>query len=348
MPDFGYPPVHFGGWSGPKFHWYVSTAGHNTVVVDGRDQERPSDGCTTLWADGECFRAIRADGSALYRIPRYERTVAMVDISENSSYLLDVFRVVGGRDHAKFMHSHFGAISTHGLTLTPAADFGYETQMRDFRRDGQPDAGWHADWKVEDRFGYLDEGRDIHLRYTDLTEDAEACTAEAWVALRGFGGNETAWIPRVMVRRQSDAAPLASTFVGVIEAYEGAPGIAGIRRLSMEGEIEHGRQLTDVGVEIDLADGRRDVILTRDVENTVRDGGQMLRRDWSMRTDGELCIVRRGPDGLASTIVICNGKSFRAGDTALDFENRTEYAEVGFESGAPVILAGSGTLVRKD
>ena len=347
MPDFGYPPVHFGGWSGPRFHWYVSTAGHNTVVVDGKDQERPADGESTLWADGGCFRAIRADGSALYGIPRYERTVAMVDISENSSYLLDVFRVVGGRDHAKFMHSHFGAISTHGLTLTPAADFGYETQMRNFRRDRQPDAGWHADWKVDDRFGYLDEGRDVHLRYTELTEDAEACTAEAWVALRGFGGNETAWIPRVMVRRQSDEEPLASAFVGVIEAYEGAPAVSGVRRLSMEGEIERGRQLTDVGVQIDLADGRRDVILTRDVENTVRDRGQMLRRDWSMRTDGELCMVRRGADGSVSRIAICNGKSLRAGDTALDFEERAEYAEVGFESGSPEILAGSGDLIQQ-
>ena len=347
MPDFGYPPVHFGGWSGPKFHWYVSTAGHNTVVVDGKDQERPADGDAALWADGECFRAIRADGPALYRIPRYERTVAMVDVSEHSSYLLDVFRVVGGRDHAKFMHSHFGAVSTHGLTLAPAEDFGYETQMRNFRRDGQPDSGWHADWKVEDRFGYIEEGRDVHLRYTDLTDEAEACTAEAWVALRGFGGNETAWIPRVMVRRQSDDEPLASAFVGVIEAYEGAPAVSGVRRLSMEGEIERGRQLTDVGVEIDLADGRRDVILARDVENTVRDGGQMVRSDWSMRTDGELCMVRRGADGSVSRIAFCNGKSLRAGDTALDFEERTEYAEVGFESGSPEILAGSGDLIQQ-
>lgn len=347
MPDFGYPPVHYGGWSGPKFHWYVSTAGHNTVVVDGKDQERPSDGDATLWADGECFRAIRVDGSALYRIPRYERMVAMVDVSENSSYLLDVFRVAGGRDHAKFMHSHFGAISTHGLSLAPTEEFGYETQMRNFRRDGQPDTGWHADWKVEDRFGYIEEGRDIHLRYTDLTEEAEACTAEAWVALRGFGGNETAWIPRVMVRRQSDDEPLASAFIGVIEAYEGVPSVSGVHRLSMEGEIEHGRQVTDVGVEIDLADGRRDVILVRDVENTVRDNGQMLRRDWSVRTDGELCMVRRSDDGSVSRIAICNGKSVRAGDTALDFEKRTEYAEIGFESGSPEILAGSGDLIQQ-
>ena len=64
MPDFGYPPVQFGG-------------------------------------------------------KQFERTVALVDVSELESYVLDVFRVVGGTDHAKFQHSHFGTIETTGLTLKP-------------------------------------------------------------------------------------------------------------------------------------------------------------------------------------------------------------------------------------
>ena len=346
MPDFGYPPVHYGGWSGPKFHWYVSTAGHNTVVVDGKDQERPSDGESTLWADGEQFRAVRASGSALYRIPRYERTVAMVDVSEDSGYLLDVFRVVGGRDHAKFMHSHFGTISTRGLSLEPAADYGYETQMRNFMRDARSAPGWHVDWKVEDRYEYLEGNRDIHLRYTDLTEGAEVSTAEAWVALRGFGGNETAWIPRVMVRRQSDVDPLASTFVGVIEAYEGAPEISGVRRLRLEGGNGGLSQVADVAVEIELADGRRDVILAGDVEIAERDGGQMVQDDRGIRADGELCMVRLDRDGAVMAVSVCNGSSLHVGDTHLELKAKTDYVEVRFDSGAPRIVAGNGDLIQ--
>jgi len=344
MPDFGYPPVHFGGWSGPKFHWYVSTAGHNTVVVDGKDQERPSDGESTLWADGERFRAIRANGSALYGIPRYERTVAMVDTSDESSYLLDVFRVAGGRDHAKFMHSHFGTISTRGLSLAPAVDFGYETQMRNFMSDGQPAPGWHVDWKVEDRFGYLEEGRDIHLKYTDLTDGAEASTAEAWVALRGFGGNETGWIPRVMVRRQSDTAPLASTFVGVIEPFEGESTLSGVRRLSLMDEDGGVPSDSDVAVEIELADGRRDVILAKDVDDTGRKDGWMLQKDRDIRTDAELCLVREGRDGEVVSVAICKGRTVHAGDTTLEMRAETDFVEVRVDSGARAIVAGNGIL----
>ncbi len=344
MPDFGYPPVHYGGWSGPKFHWYVSTAGHNTVVVDGKDQERPSDGESTLWADGDQFRAIRANGSALYGIPRYERTVAMVDTSDIGSYLLDVFRVAGGRDHAKFMHSHFGKISTRGLALTPAADYGYETQMRDFMSDERPAPGWHVDWKMEDRFGYLEEDRDVHLRYTDLTAGAQASTAEAWVALRGYGGSETAWIPRVMVRRQSDAGPLASTFVGVIEPYEGESAIAGVRRLSLQVEDSGDPWDSDVAVEIVLTDGRRDVVLARDAEDKGRDGGWMLQKDTDIRTDAELCMVRRGRDGEMMSVAICKGNAVHVGDTALDLQAESDFAEVRFDSGAPAVVAGDGIL----
>ena len=41
MPDFGYPPVQFGGWGSRRAHWYRSTPAHNTVVVDDRDTMRP-------------------------------------------------------------------------------------------------------------------------------------------------------------------------------------------------------------------------------------------------------------------------------------------------------------------
>ena len=344
MPDFGYPPVHYGGWSGPKFHWYVSTAGHNTVVVDGKDQERPSDGESTLWADGEEFRAIRANGSELYRIPRYERTVAMVDTSDESSYLLDIFFVTGGRDHAKFMHSHFGEMTTRGLTLASAKDYGYETQMRDFMSDENPAPGWHVDWKAEDRFGYLVENRDVHLRYTDLTAGAQASTAEAWVALRGYGGTETAWIPRVMVRRQSDAGPLASTFVGVIEPYEGEPAITGVRRLSLEREDGKSPVDSNVAVEIELADGRRDVVLARDAEGAGREGGRIMQKDRDIRTDAELCMVRWVRGGELLSVAICKGRTVHVGDAALDLQAETDFVEVRFDSGVPAIVAGNGIL----
>ena len=332
MPDFGYPPVHCGGWSGPKFHWYVSTAGHNTVVVDGKDQQKPAHGETTLWGAGETFRVLRASGKALYGIPQYERTVAMVDVSDEDFYVVEVFRVVGGRDHAKFMHSHFGGISTQGLALKPGQDYGYETQMRHFKCDPKPAPGWHVDWKVEDRFGFLKGNPDVHLRYTDLTAQAQAHTAEAWISFMNDASRglyTEAWIPRIMVRRQADAAPLVSTFVGVIEPYEGRSAIAGMRRLRLE--TPNGTAFPDahVAVEISLMDGRRDLIVMADVENpqglkpafSGADG--LVQPDWDLHLKGELCWVRKRAD--LTHIALCKGTSVRAGNTTLAQE--TDFAE---------------------
>jgi len=345
MPDFGYPPVHFGGWSGPKFHWYVSTAGHNTVVVDGKDQEKRAGGDTTLWAEGEAFRAIRVSGKDLYKIPQYERTVVTVDISDEDGYILDLFRVVGGSDHAKFMHSHFGTLTTEGLTLQPGEDFGYETQMRNFNVDPKAAPGWQADWKIEDRYGYLNEARDIHLRYTDLTTQAEAHTAEAWVALAGYGGNETAWIPRIMVRRKGDD-DLSSTFAGVIEAYEGSSGITSVKRLALEQNDGQPCPDSNVAVEIKLADGRRDLILALDADNPNHlDHSLVVQKDWEAHFEGQLCWIRKDANDIVQKVVLCKGKSVQVGGHALILKEETAFLEVRYEGEDPVVVAGDGEMV---
>jgi hypothetical protein len=90
----------------PQAKWYALTAAHNTVVVDGKDHHTnapaPVAGRITLWAKGRWFRVMRASGTEMTGGHRFERTVVMVDISERDCYLLDIIRVVGGQDHAKF------------------------------------------------------------------------------------------------------------------------------------------------------------------------------------------------------------------------------------------------------
>ena len=172
----------------------------------------------------------------------------LVDVSENEGYVVDIFEVTGGQDHAKFFHSYYGTTTPRGLRLQPAPDFGQGTLMRNFRTDPAPAAGWSVDWQIDDRNHDLPVPRDIHVRYTDLTEGASASLCEGWVAVKGYESDESAWIPRVMVRRQSAVAPLASTFVAVIEPYEGKSNLAQIRRSGPE------------TLEITLCDGRRDVL----------------------------------------------------------------------------------------
>ncbi len=260
MPDFGYPPVQFGGWNNPKADWYRGSASHNTVVVDGKNHESGR-GKTTFWADQSPFQVMRCSCPRMIDGRLFERTVILVDVSDESFYLFDVFRVAGGHDHAKFFHSHFGTVTPAGLNLQPGEDYGNDTFMRDFRVDPNPELGWSVDWVIEDRRGYLEPRTPVHLRYTDLTRDAEAHLCEGWICADNYESTEEAWIPRVMTRRRSQEGELESTFVAVIEPYRERPSIEHIERLPEP----------YVTVDLTLTDGRRDLIVLDDPE-----GGEAL------------------------------------------------------------------------
>jgi oligo-alginate lyase len=345
MPDFGYPPVQYGGWHSPRSHWYSMTASHNTVVIDGFNLQKAT-GKTTLWDDGEQFKVIRASAPEMINGKQYERTIALVDISDSNFYLFDVFRVIGGTDHAKFFHSHFGTITTSGLSLSPAGDYGNGTQMRSFAIDPSPKPGWYVDWKIEDFYNYLPKGSDIHLRYTDLTKGAEAYTCQGWLSVGGYGESGEAWIPRIMVRRTSAAKSLTSTFVSVIEPYEHTSGITGIRRLPIESLDGVMYPDQNAAVEVELSDGRRDLIVAADVENPMglvpsRAVNKVLvQKEWELSSDAELCMVRRDSKGEIQRIVICGGKIVQVGTSVLKLKKPSDFFECRFDKGKIVVVSG--------
>ena len=310
MPDFGYPPVQFGGWDSARSRWYHMTASHNTIVVDGKNQANAS-GTTTLWKDGRVLKAVRASCPAMIGGRQFERTVASVDAGTGRFYVLDVFRVVGGKDHAKFMHSHFATLRAEGLKLEPGLDYEYGTHMRNFRHDTAPGPGWNVTWDIEDRYGYLTDGARVRLRYTDLTAGGAVATAEAWVIQGGYDSSQETWIPRLMVRRTADREPLASCFVGIIEPYSNQSAIQAVERLVPTVE---GKAMPDgnVALRVDLADGRADLIVVLDTENPLnlrpsRADGAVQVSAWGLVTDAELCLVRLNAAGQVEAATRCGG-----------------------------------------
>lgn len=351
LPDFGYPPVQYGGWAGPKFSWYVITPSHNTVVVDGQSQPAAA-GRTTLWTTGQAFQVLRASGPELIGGSQFERTVALVDLSERDFYVVDLFRVVGGKDHAKFLHSHFGQIETAGLSLQPAEEYGHGALMRNFQGDRQAQPGWSVDWKIEDRYGYLPPGSDVHLRYTDLTKQAEAYIAEAWVSIGGFTGTEEAWIPRILVRRQAEAAPLASTFVGVIEPYEKTSSLGLVRRLPLETSQGVAYSDANVAVEVQLQDGRRDLFVAADVENplgltpALADQKVLVQPDWAVKLEGEACFVRQDVAGRIQRLALCRGRFLQVGEVEVALKTDVDCIEVVWGPDGPAVVAGDPEAVQ--
>ena len=344
LPDFGYPPVQYGGWGAPRAVWYTQTVAHNTVVVDGQNTQAGS-GTMTAWADGQQCRVMRAAAALLVGGQQYERTVALVDLSERDSYIVDIFRVVGGREHTKFMHSHFGQITPEGLSLQPVEETTGGAQMRSFRHDLHPAEVWSVDWTIEDHLKYLPPGSDLHLRYTDLTPGTEVLTAEGWVAVGLYGGTADAWIPRVMVRRRTEQAPLASTFVGVIEPYEQRSSLASIRRLELEMADGTLCGPSDVAVEIRLADGRRDIVVALDTENPLgqaeRSAGPLLQRATGIRIDGQFGLVRFDASGKPQRALLCLGKSLEVGEFRLARTHNIRWVELDLGNPAAPVLSGS-------
>ena len=255
------------------------------------------------WVDGVLIQQCRNDG--LPHIAgvkkRYERTVVLLD-----RYLVDIFRVAGGQDQAKFFHSYYGTVTPRGLNLQSAPEYGHGTLLRNFRTDLNPAPGWSVDWQIQDRHHYLPAPRDIHLRYTDLTMGAAASLCEGWVAVQSYESNEVAWVPRVMVRRQA----AESTFVAVLEPYEGHSAIAGIQRLPTATE-------GDVLIEVKFVDGRRDLIFSADAG---------LQTD-ALATDGALGWIRYTPAGAVAHIALCHGQKLRAGPAVVELSAKADFYE---------------------
>ncbi|MGQ9455465.1 MAG: heparinase II/III domain-containing protein [Armatimonadota bacterium] len=337
MSEFGYPQVQYGGWKSPRAVWYKKSAAHNTVVVDRRDLARAA-GKTTLWADGAMVRAIRASCPEMIGGERFERTVMLIDASDKDSYVVDVFRVVGGSEHAKFTHSCYATLNMHGLTLSKAEGYGSDLLLIEFMSDANAGVGWSADWSIEDRFNVRAGKANVHLRYTDLTIGAEAIRCDAWVG-SGYNRTEESWIPCVITRRRADRSPLSSTFVSLIEPYETASSIKEIRRLKLHTDSREELPDSFVAVEVSFVDGRKDLVVAVDAEDVSR-GGLMygkgeavLQREWGLKLVGEVCWVRLGKDGSVERVALCKGKSISIGSFALEMKSDVDFVEIDALSG---------------
>ncbi|MBM3878725.1 MAG: hypothetical protein FJ387_03260 [Verrucomicrobia bacterium] len=350
LPDLGYPPVQYGGWSAPRALWYTQTAAHNTVQVDGRNL-RPAKGRARLWFPGQQCQLMQAEGSDLVPSDTYTRTVALVDVSAADAYVLDLFHVVGGQEHTKFLHSHFGRITTRNLTLEPAENPRFGELMRHFRRDPQPTVPWTANWEIEDRLKCLPTPKAVQLRYTDLTSGAEVQAAEGWVAVGMFGGTAEAWVPRLLVSRRTSQPPLASTFIGVLEPHAGQPIVASARRLPLRDATGAPAPESHVGLELCLADGRRDLwFVTEPAAPNPRAASPpqpfqhnlpLTEPETGLEFEGALSMIRLGPNRQPERIVLVHARSLRGLDLQIRLRDAQAAVELCWDAHSVHVVAGA-------
>lgn len=338
MPDFGYPPVQYGGWGAPRAQWYVSSPAHNTVVVDGENHV-PGQGKTSLFANGKVLQAITATAGVSGTAGVFERTVAIVNVSDSKFYVLDFFRVGGGSRHQKFMHSHFGTITTTSETLKPFGDYLNNPHMRNWMQDTAQhgDQGWSIEWQIEDRMGARKTSEPLRLRYTDLTDRADRFVHEGWISYGGYNKNTEEWIPRLMIERKATTAGLESHFVSVIEPFEKESAIASIKRARL-GEESTIASDSRVKLEVKLSDGRRDMIMFNPA-GVQNEGG--------VSTDAKLSLVRESAAGKAEMIALCNGTHVTSAAAEVRLHAPAEIVEVAFTNDGSQVLTGDPANVVK-
>ncbi len=270
MPDLGYPEFAFADCAS-RIEWTENTISHNTVVVDRKRQQSQRLGVARFVSEGNGVSAAEVYAAKPYpQTSLYQRTIAMIDVSDEDSYLVDIFRVKGGEHHMYSLHGPEGDVETQGLSLVdqpkgtlagenvePYADLGLMKNhgadatgyqyLYDVRRDPKPSAQPSITYKVVDTWHLLKEPKDVRLRMTLVNPPGEVILAHGDPPRNKRGNPKNLWY--VLSPHEANQ----STFVTVIEPYAGSPLISKIERTD-DGDT--------VTLTITTASGRVDTIIS--------------------------------------------------------------------------------------
>jgi hypothetical protein len=264
--------------------WAHQTASHTTVLVNEKSQLQNGRAGGTV----ECFlslpdvQLVRANDPACYSgegVSEYRRTVAMIDVSPDASYVVDYFDVAGGSKHDYIFHGKGEEFSIDGISLGEkqpgslagekidwGAHIGIDGDVEGVTnkpywnpppgnglgfllnpRSSEASKTWSATWNVGD------DENPAHLRLWMLPmEEMKVVAADAPGILPTM--------PRasyVLVRHAGESKNLQSHFAAVIDPYRKHPVVKSIR--DAKSVVDAKTWPTAIAVE--LSDGRVDYIL---------------------------------------------------------------------------------------
>lgn len=327
LPDFGYP--EFADRWPKSNYWETNTACHNTLMIGDAHSVRSPGGQIRLFADAAPLRVIDVEAPRTYAgVPVYRRTLALVDVSEEDSYLLDIFRARGGSNHRLIFYGPGETAAVDGLSLVPQktgtfagpdvaygqldgerADYLRRTSfsfLYDVARSAGPvNSGFTVDWKAQDRRNRIAAGSEPHLRLHALTPSDEVATA-AGDPPQNKRGNPR----RLRYLLQSRLGEnVRSQFVNVLEPYDRTPFIRQVRSLRVEHAAEPD---TVAAVEVQLANGATDILIFCEAPTRVRVEGDI-------QFEGQVGLIRLR-DGRVQHLRMSNATLLTCGKARLTAE----------------------------
>ena len=272
--DIGYPA----SWIAPKFSgWELHSLSHATVLIDQQNQQIGM-GSLMEYFPGTPVQVVEAEAPRAYPhlAKTYRRGIVLVEKDSVHSYLVDVFRVQGGREYDYSFHS-----------LTNDDGTGLDVRFDD------PTVAWHGQGK-----GTLAHPDSVFAStpgYGWLVDVKRTTTGQGFSAkwqiagtcsgivlhmtgepntdvftARGEGaGNEgdSPWDPYMIVRRQNRSLR-GQTFVAVYEPFRGEPIIQQIRVLR---KVKTGSAKTGAALAIRFKDGSSHILFIGNDDHTILD-----------------------------------------------------------------------------
>lgn len=275
LPDLGYNHT--------KLRWWNScSVSHNLVVIDRRDQDGgPGDGdLLAFHPDTAGVGVVEADGRRAYSsvegLQRYRRLLVTVPVSPQDAYVVDLFRVKGGRTHDWLLHGDADEDTTavcslplgprEGTLLQPGEKweepgdeqsrfnpYGLIRQLRQGATAGELQVGFQYS-------GGPARGVRVHVLGGTTTEVTLGRSPSVRRTNNDPARAYDFWMPQLVLRRRGEA-PLESVFAVVEEPYAGKPFVDGVTplKLSPAGEagvalqVRHGKTVDTIVSTLDEA-----------------------------------------------------------------------------------------------
>ncbi len=262
-PEMGYPANTF---NDPSSSWNSSTIAHNTVMVDNVNQNRDYNVQSPYLQDDSDYVSVMGveTEDVYYQCEEYKRTVVMVKVDDDNSYIVDFFRVLGGYTHAYSFHAQSqGVMPLNGLDVEMQLDengsfigtlagpdiekgesgsfpssYNWLTKVRqDTDLDGNQ---FTVNFAITDYGNTISNNSNVNLKMTQITNfiPDRVAIAGGHVPVKTDHAQileETDTLEYVITERQSaDGEKLDSMFMTVFEPYRGSEYLSKIEEIDVE------------------------------------------------------------------------------------------------------------------
>jgi hypothetical protein len=233
-------------WDDPRNAWTKSTLAHNLVTVDGKSQNaKQRHSRLELFGTSPGVEVIQASADAYTGCSEYRRTCALIRLPEGGNFVVDLFRVQGGRLHQYGLNCNGQFLGLDGMEPGPI-----DEQIRwlaNLRAVQKPPQVWSAAWDCA--------GTRLRLWMLGPLDRLLVADAPGWRSYKGDQLNAPP-ITQILAERKAPQN-LRSAYAAVMSPFQGdASPIRSVRLVPAEPQTD---QAAAVAVE---RDGATDYVLS--------------------------------------------------------------------------------------